>query len=258
MGQFYYNGLVVSLQRLFLVSLLITIAPATSALTVQTLRQADQSYTVITVDLKRDALQLFLHDNQGRLYQSFSAITQNLSKSQQLVFAMNAGMFHANYLPVGLYVEQAQTLYPLYPLNTAQGKGNFFMQPNGVFLRDSQGFKILSTADFLHQPPQSIQLATQSGPMLVDQSRINAQFKPDSTSRYIRNAVGIRSAQQAVFVISEQPVSFYELAYFFRQRLQINQALYLDGAISSLYLPVLKRHDRQRLLGPIIGVVNRP
>lgn len=107
MGQFDYNGLVVSLQRLFLVSLLITIAPATSALTVQTLRQADQSYTVITVDLKRDALQLFLHDNQGRLYQSFSAITQNLPKSQQLAFAMNAGMFHANYLPVGLYVEQA-------------------------------------------------------------------------------------------------------------------------------------------------------
>ncbi|RYZ93227.1 MAG: hypothetical protein EOO68_21950, partial [Moraxellaceae bacterium] len=67
MGQFYRNWLVIWLPRILLVSLGL-FATSVSALTVQTLRQANQSYTVITVDLKRDSLQLFLHDHQGRLY----------------------------------------------------------------------------------------------------------------------------------------------------------------------------------------------
>ncbi|XID75734.1 hypothetical protein ACF3NA_04135 [Alkanindiges sp. WGS2144] len=42
---------------------------------------------------------------------------------------------------------------------------------------------------------------------------------------------------------------------FFKEQLDIDHALYLDGSVSSMYLPVQKRHDRHRFLGPIIGVV---
>ena len=244
-------------------SVLMTIQ-SSQAMEVQTLPLANSRAVVVTVDVNQDHLQLFLKDSQGELYQSFNAIKQHLTqqrkqhKKQQLVFAMNAGMFHPDYLPVGLYIEQG---HELYPLNTATGNGNFFMPPNGVFLLKTTDkrlsdytVQVISTADFRRKTPQHIQLATQSGPLLVYQGHINSQFNPASTSRFIRNAVGIKSSGKAVFVISEQPVSFYELADFFKNTLKIDNALYLDGTISSLYLPALKRHDHQRFLGPIIGV----
>jgi len=38
-----------------------------------------------------------------------------------------------------------------------------------------------------------------------------------------------------LFVISEQPINFSEYAAFFRDELQCQDALYLDGVVSSLY-----------------------
>jgi uncharacterized protein YigE (DUF2233 family) len=56
------------------------------------------------------------------------------------------------------------------------------------------------------------------------------------------------------FVISESPVTFYEFASFFRDSLHCRDALYLDGTISSLYAPSLKREDRGSDMGPMLGV----
>jgi len=58
-----------------------------------------------------------------------------------------------------------------------------------------------------------------------------------------------------VFAISEEPVNLYEFAVLFRDVLRCPDALYLDGVISSLYAPGLKRSDRKAELGPMIGVV---
>jgi uncharacterized protein YigE (DUF2233 family) len=258
--------------------------PDSQGFEVQSLPIGNTQAVVVTVDIKRDHLQLFLKDTSGNPYQSFAAINQQLAiprqrtvqqssqqkplqqssrqqvVSQQLVFAMNAGMFHPDYLPVGLHVEQG---HELFPLNTKTGTGNFFMQPNGVFLLNQQGkhshkhqrVQILSTTDFQKNKPEHIVLATQSGPLLVYQGQINPQFSLNSQSRFIRNAVGIKQQDKAVFVITNQSVSFYELANFFKSTLKIDNALYLDGTISSLYLPALKRHDRLHFLGPIIGVI---
>lgn len=75
-----------------------------------------------------------------------------------------------------------------------------------------------------------------------------------STSRLTRNGVGI-SKNTILFVISEQPVNFYEFAVFFRDELHCQDALYLDGVVSSLYSVKLKRNDSRADLGPIIAVV---
>jgi uncharacterized protein YigE (DUF2233 family) len=56
-------------------------------------------------------------------------------------------------------------------------------------------------------------------------------------------------------VISEQPITFYEFAVFFRDELHCPDALYLDGVVSSLYSSKLQRNDSKADLGPIIGVV---
>jgi len=57
------------------------------------------------------------------------------------------------------------------------------------------------------------------------------------------------------FAISDEPVTFYEFASLFRDRLKCPEALFLDGSISSLYAPALERDDRLLPLGPIVAVV---
>jgi uncharacterized protein YigE (DUF2233 family) len=56
-------------------------------------------------------------------------------------------------------------------------------------------------------------------------------------------------------VISNAPVTFYEFAMYFRDQLHCQDALYLDGAVSSLFHPESGRNDSTVDLGPMIAVV---
>ena len=58
-----------------------------------------------------------------------------------------------------------------------------------------------------------------------------------------------------VFAISDSPVTFDTFARLFRDALACPNALFLDGSVSSLYAPGLKRDDEFLPLGPIVGVV---
>ena len=204
---------------------------------------------VIKVEQLAD-LRLYLNNSSGRAYQSFASIRSALPACEHMVFGMNAGMYHANYQPVGLYVAQGK---PLTPLNTDTGFGNFFMQPNGVLAWNAEQAWIINTADYAGQNLQAA-YATQSGPMLVINHQINPQFLPDATSKKIRNGVGIKG-KTLYFAISQKPVSFYQFAQVFKDTLKTEQALYLDGSISSLYLPQTGREDRRHLLGPMLALV---
>lgn len=72
----------------------------------------------------------------------------------------------------------------------------------------------------------------------------------NSESLKIRNGVGIKN-NQLYFVISRGRISFYDFADIFKTQLKINQALYLDGSISSAYIPQAKRNDQIYELGPM-------
>ncbi|OUR07919.1 hypothetical protein B4R72_14715, partial [Acinetobacter pittii] len=100
-----------------------------------------------------------------------------------------------------------------------------------------------------------VDYATQSGPMLVIDGKINSLFLPDSQSKKIRNGVGIRD-NKLYFVISKNRVSFYNFAKFFQRNLKVEQALYLDGSISSLYMQKNNRNDQQFQMGPMVGWVD--
>ena len=146
---------------------------------------------------------------------------------------MNAGMYHADRTPVGLLVQEGQVKSPL---NTDVGYGNFFLQPNGVFAVTHAGHAIIETTQrFTQRDGTAIRWATQSGPMLLINGEINPTLNPQSHSRKIRNAVGLADANRVVFVLSEQPISFYSLASLFKEKLECSDALYLDGSISALY-----------------------
>jgi len=164
---------------------------------------------------------------------------------------MNAGMYHRDLAPVGLYVEDGRERSRLI---TSDGPGNFGLLPNGVFcIGDS--FRVIESLAFKAKKPDC-RYATQSGPMLVLNGELHPKLLPDSDSTYVRNGVGVSSdGSRAVFVISNEAVNFHSFARLFRDELGLADALYFDGNISRLYAPQLDRHDAGFPMGPIVGTV---
>lgn len=214
----------------------------------------DRKVIVCTADLSRQSIRLLWKNPQGAPYGSLRGIAAAATKrTGPMLFAMNAGMYHKDLSPVGLYVENGEQHTPLV---TAGGPGNFHMRPNGVFhvtgasagVTESRAFQARkSKADF----------ATQSGPMLVIGGRLHPRITGQGTSRKIRNGVGVRLGRHVSFVITEEPVTFSEFARMFRDDLKTPNALYFDGSISSLYAPSVDRADGFMPVGPIVAAFDR-
>ncbi|MDG1118491.1 MAG: phosphodiester glycosidase family protein [Flavimaricola sp.] len=211
-----------------------------------------QSWTTCTVTPATEDLRLFHSDSTGGLYGSFSAIDGDQPDGRRLGFAMNAGMYHSDRRPVGLYVEDGEQTMRLI---TNPGPGNFGLLPNGVLCLTDTRARVIETLRFEAEKPEWRD-ATQSGPMLVIDGALHPRFLPRSTSRYVRNGVGTTEAGDlALFAISNGPVTFHEFGRFFRDHLGLPQALYFDGNVSRLYAPGLGRSDAGFALGPIVGVL---
>lgn len=164
---------------------------------------------------------------------------------------MNAGMYHPDRRPVGLYVEEGREVSRLV---TSSGPGNFGLVPNGVFCIRDERFAVIESRSFAAEPP-ACRFATQSGPLLVIRGALHPRFLADSDSRYIRNGVGVSAdGRHAAFVISAGPVNFHTFARFFRDGLGLPDALYFDGNISRLNAPALGRDDFGFPMGPIVAL----
>ncbi len=206
-------------------------------------------YVICTFDA-RDGIELFLRDDAGATLGQFSRVREQLTKrGRTLLFAMNAGMYHEDRSPVGLYVENGRELKRI---STANGPGNFSMKPNGVFYVDGKTAGVLETKAFLRRK-LSPTFATQSGPMLVIDGKLHPRFLADATSRNRRNGVGVKG-RQVVFALADDPVTFHQFARVFRDVLKTPNALYLDGSICRLYATDINRDDFGFALGPIVAV----
>ncbi|SEF27102.1 phosphodiester glycosidase family protein [Variovorax sp. NFACC27] len=216
------------------------------------LAAADQRFTVVKIDLRKERLELFLRDDAGVPFKRFDRLDAWLKeRGRQLGFAMNAGMYHEDFSPVGLLVRGGREESPL---NLADGAGNFFLKPNGVFLVSDAGPRVVESSEY-PALAKGVRLATQSGPLLLRRGVVHPAFIPHSDSRKIRNGVGV-IGHTAIFVISDVPVNFHEFALYFRDVLHCRDALYLDGTVSALHSPSLHRSDFVRELGPILGVAS--
>ena len=183
---------------------------------------------------------------------SYDALAE---RPDSVVFATNAGMYDAEGQPIGYYVEDGRRLTVL---NQNAGPGNFHLLPNGVFFGQGDGpWRVLSTEQFAAQVQNRPQFATQSGPMLVIDGELHPDIAPDGSSLKIRNAVGIGPAGRAHFVISEAPVSFGRLARYYRDVLNVDNALFLDGTVSQIWDPANDRLDTGPDIGPLIVVRNK-
>ncbi|WP_420853812.1 phosphodiester glycosidase family protein [Rhodovulum imhoffii] len=211
-----------------------------------------RGYTVCSADPTATEIRLFRLSPDGQVLGSFSRVNDMLAgEGKALAFAMNAGMYHPDRAPVGLYIENGEAQARVV---TSAGPGNFGMLPNGVFCVGADRAQVVESRAFA-QTPAACRHATQSGPMLVIAGKLHPRFLPDSTSRNVRNGVGVDDRGVVHFAISDRPVTFHEFGRLFRDVLKTPQALYLDGRISRLYAPDLGRADGGFPMGPIVGVV---
>lgn len=209
-------------------------------------------FAVCIYDPQADEIHIAWRDPSGARLLGFAGLKSMLgAKAARVAFAVNAGMFHADGAPVGLFVKDG---VQEKPLNRNEGPGNFHLLPNGVFWIGLKGDAHVETADqYAKRKPKS-RLATQSGPMLLVAGKLHPRIQDDGPSRLLRNGAGELGGGRAAFVISETPVSFGKLARFFRDELSARDALYLDGSVSSLWEPGRNRMDIRAPLGPMIWV----
>jgi uncharacterized protein YigE (DUF2233 family) len=228
-------------------------APKTdTGVQIRELEYRGNKYAILSVDLTKVKLKMFWKDAKGKPFNTFSNLERHLKlQHQELLASMNAGIFDKSFTPLGILAQRGQTLHKLSTRKKAYG--NFYLQPNGVFFLDARGARILSTTDFIHAQPKVIE-ATQSGPMLVVNDKINSKFQPDSSNQLVRNGVGVENASKVYLVLTESWVNFYDFAAFFKDALHCQNALYLDGNISGLYVPNSSFDSRNDFAG-MIGIV---
>lgn len=225
------------------------ILTCSAAMACENVTHRGASYTVCEV-AQGARIELFLRDEAGDILGSFSAVQG--AADGTVTMAMNAGMYHEDRRPVGLYIEDGTQETAIV---TREGPGNFGLLPNGVFCLREDRADVIESRAFAANPP-ACKDATQSGPMLVIDGALHPRFLPDSPSRNLRNGVGTSAdGKRVVFAISNAPVTFHEFGTFFRDVLALPNALYFDGRVSRLYAPALGRNDFGLPLGPIVAVI---
>lgn len=240
--------------RRFWACLVLLLVPGIAgAIECREMRHEGNGYAVCEVDARSADIRLFLKDDADQVIGNFRALDAILAaEGRRLAIAMNAGMYHGDRSPVGLYLEGGQEVQGLI---TSAGPGNFGLLPNGVFCIRAGRADVIETMRFKREAPDCRD-ASQSGPMLVIDGKLHPRFLPDSTSRYVRNGVGTSAdGARVVFAISNNAVTFHEFGRLFRDALNLPQALYFDGNISRLHAPALGRSDAGFPMGPIVGVV---
>ncbi len=227
----------------------VALAAPAAALTCQDVEFEGLRFTTCEVDARQERLSLFLNDAQGQPYGTFQAVE---AERGPLAFGMNAGMYHPDRRPVGLFRQDGEELAPLV---TQAGPGNFGLLPNGLLCLSDEGAFVLESLAY-DGGERECASASQSGPMLVIDGKLHPRFLPDSDSRHVRNGVGTsEDGRRAVFAISGDAVTFHEFARFFRDGLWLPDALYFDGSISRLYAPSIGRDDWGFPMGPIVGLL---
>ena len=195
--------------------------------------------------------------------ENFSSI-ENLKTSIEkakldIQMITNGGMYSPANEPQGLYIENKKTYKTIDTLNDKDGT-NFYLFPNGVFYMDTlNNFGISSTENFIKKISDYslIKNATQSGPMLINNGEIHKSFSKASQNEKIRSGVGITSSNQLVFLITLDDCNFYDFAICFKEIFDCNNALFLDGAISKMFIKDIPTNYLNGLFVPMISITKK-
>ena len=202
------------------------------------------------INPKKTSLKFYWKNKKDSIIKTFKSLKKEVeTNNKELLFAMNGGMFKKDYSPHGLYVEKGKTLSKLDTIN--KGFGNFYLQPNGVFLITKNGIPVITKTQDL-KIYKDIYYATQSGPMLVINGVLHPKFNKGSSNLNIRNGVGTLPNGDLLFAMSTEKINFYDFASFFKNN-GCKNALYLDGFVSKTYLPSKQYKQLEGEFGVIIA-----
>jgi len=215
-------------------------------------------YRIYIANLQKEVVRIHLYKQEKLNYFKFDEVKQYLeSNSCNPQMITNAGMFSASYEPVGLYLEEDSKT--AFSINTTKKTTfeNFYLYPNGIFCIDSNNFPFIETTPaFLKLKSQGklkVKMATQSGPMLLIKGQIHKKFTPGSINAKIRSGVGKIKDKKIVFAATTTGSNFYDFATFFLDIFDCKDALFLDGAISQMYLKDIGG-EIDGYFGPILSV----
>lgn len=216
-------------------------------------------YYIVVADLNKHDINLHWKDENDKRYLSIGNLLGSKAfKEHKPLMIANAGMYTEKNNPKGLYIEDIDR--ELVATDTVERKSNvnFYLLPNGVFYVDAKDkAHVTTTKDFwsdYKEDKSSVKLATQSGPMLVIDGKMHDKFRNHSPNLNIRNGVGVMDNGKVVFAISVGFVNFYDFASFYKDIFGCDNALYLDGAISRMYVHDLNPLEKSGNFGPMISV----
>lgn len=217
----------------------------------KTFVQKDALFDVFSLFYPKHKIKMLLNDKDNVKIRSIDRALTDLAigAGKEILFVTNGGMYEPGNSPKGLYIENGKIIVPLDKIK--KGNGNFYIQPNGIFFVTGTKAMITTTEQF-EKKNHGVLFATQSGPMLVANGMINTSFNKTSGNKNIRSGVGIDDKGAVVFAISNNDVTFYSFADFFKNTLHCNNALYLDGSISQMYAPRLGRVQKGGDFGVLI------
>jgi uncharacterized protein YigE (DUF2233 family) len=198
-------------------------------------------YTVVGLDLRHVEIALLGQDPEHPELRTFAAVEAWLApQGKALLVATNAGMFERDHTPVGLHVERGVEHNPIL---LGEGSGNFFLLPNGVFYIDEQGAHVVDSTRYVALA-ESVVLATQSGPLLLQDGVVHPAFQEQSPNQLPRSGVGVDEAGIVWLAIAFDGVRFHDMATLFRDELGCRDALFLDGIVSTMWAPGLEREGQ--------------
>ncbi|MEM9018390.1 MAG: phosphodiester glycosidase family protein [Verrucomicrobiota bacterium] len=212
----------------------------------ETIEHRGVTFWIYKVDPGTTELEIHLSPKKGNPNKFLDLRERLRKKGREMVFATNAGIFEGNFLPTGLHVSEGKTIVPLnrddfVKEREGQFTPNFYLKPNGVFLIDrNKRAVILETSEYVNRSPKPV-LASQSGPLLVQNEKIHPVLEENSTSERYRNGVGVTPDGKVIFACSildreKGMINLYRFAELFRDRLGCPDALYLDGDISYTFI----------------------
>ncbi len=215
-------------------------------------------YDAYIADLSTQDIQLHWKMPYGNPFLNLKNVKHQLeSQGKEAVMITNGGMYLKDHSPQGLFVSNGTVIKPLNIGSNSYG--NFYMKPNGVFCISGDNAYVLTTEEYQKSSKaKKYTYATQSGPMLVIDGKIHPRFKHRSKNLHLRSGVGILPDGRIVFIISRNTqTNFHDFAVIFKDIFGCDDALYLDGAISRMYLKQLRPNDLGGNFGAIISVTNK-
>ncbi len=189
------------------------------------------------------------HPETDEPFKTINNLVEWLENSGYSIVAVtNGGIFEPGLVPTGLYVENG---HELHPLNLDDGYGNFYLKPNGVFFVQDDLFGI-EEASLFGAGKTDVDFAVQSGPLILQDNQIHPAFTPGSENCRLRSGIGVSPNGHAILAISNGAVNFNDFATWFRDTAGMADALYLDGAISTLYTREYPSTSREYYAGFLV------